>query len=766
MTSPRYLFGSGASDFAIAPPSRHGGFVVSAASLGNGTLWSASSGGTQYTDLQTSGGGATTTVSTDAEGSLVPFYGPPGVDGAWLDFGGGSRAFLPASSGQDAHVAELLADDTSAAAIALEARFGGSTTGLAAAVDKRARLIAPTGSAAANVTTLQEAVNEAASAGAPLVVRGSFDVSGSVAVPSNSDIDFTQARITQTATLTPILTINAATGVYLRNLRTQGKTTDYINNSTVYGAAAVRITGTSSDIHIEGGSLLGMAGLGVFIDGTCSDVHVHKVTMTGAGSTYILGSTYNYSAGVAVNPGATNWSVTACDISDFAQGVVTGDNLADVRIIDNYIHDIPGQHGLYIETVNGAIISGNLIRNTTLLGMKIQVGTVDAIDADTVTISDNIFLNVGAQGILLDNPVGGAPRFRRVSITGNLITGSSGPGIEARYSAGLHIADNFVSTITTGSGIRVWNSSQFDITANRVNTCAAIGIDLKDVQDFEVRGNRVVNPGTANGASTEFGLVVDGSTTADGLISDNRITDTLGNMRYGMYVIAGDQTTLSFVDNYSTGATDYGARLIAGVGARAWRDNSMSGSLGSVLNPVSSATVVPFGGPGTHNLAGANFDPALAVANGAVMTAGVLYLHKVPIPAGGAISTVWLTVGVAGSGLTAGQCFVGVYNSAGTTLLGQSADLSGTLNSTGNKAIALTAPTAAVSAGASVYVAILWNGTTSPQVRGISGSATAANINLSASTSRWATAGTAQTSLPATIPAMTAATVEQWVGVS
>jgi hypothetical protein len=122
VASPRYLFGSGVGDFAIAPPSRHGGFVVSAPSLGNGTLWSASSGGTQYTDLQTINGGATSTINTDANGSLVSFYGPPGVDGAWLDFGGGARVFVSANHGQDKHLADLLGDDTSSAAAAVDSR--------------------------------------------------------------------------------------------------------------------------------------------------------------------------------------------------------------------------------------------------------------------------------------------------------------------------------------------------------------------------------------------------------------------------------------------------------------------------------------------------------------------------------------------------------------------------------------------------------------------------------------------------------------------
>lgn len=119
MPSPRYLFGGGVSDFAIAPPSRNGGFVVAAPSLVNGTFWSAQTGGVQYTDLQTSAGGVTSTVATDKDGSLNPFYGPPGVDGGWLDFGGGDRAFVGANRGQDAHVSGLVADRSSATAGAL-----------------------------------------------------------------------------------------------------------------------------------------------------------------------------------------------------------------------------------------------------------------------------------------------------------------------------------------------------------------------------------------------------------------------------------------------------------------------------------------------------------------------------------------------------------------------------------------------------------------------------------------------------------------------
>jgi hypothetical protein len=763
MSSPRYLFGGGVSDFAIAPPSRSGGFVVSAPNLANGTFWSAQIGGTQYTNLQTTAGMTITTVSTDKDGSLNAFYGPPGVDGGWLDFGGGDRTFIAASQGQDAHVASLIADSTSATAAAVETLLGGDPADLIPQVNARAQLVAPTGTAAANVTTLQAAVDAAAAAGAPLVVRGSFSIAGQISVPSNSDIDFSQARVTQTSDLTPVLVLNDATGVRLSNLRVQGKTTDYVNSSSVYAAAGVRITGASSDVEIAGGSILGMAGAGVYIDSTVSSVKVRNVRMTGPGASYLLNTTYNYSGGIVTLTGATKWQAVGNDISAFAQGIVTGDNMQDVVITGNYIHDIPSQHGIYLETVNGAVISGNIVRSCGLLGMKIQVGATTVNDADAVTISDNVFTNLGAQGILLTNPPGGTPRLRRVSVTGNVIRTAAGNGIEANNCVGLHISDNIVYDVA--NGVQLSNSSGVEVVDNRINKTVQNGITLTDVQDVIVDTNRISDPASSDNASAEFGIQIAGATSSDITLRNNKTTDSAAHMRYGIYVSAGDQTTMDFVGNYVSGATDYGARLVASSTARSWSGNTLSGSLGSVLNPVPSTTVDPYGGPGSHNLLGANFDPALAVANAAAMTAGVLYLHKVVMPSGGAISKVWFTVGVAGATLTAGQNFVGVYDSSGN-LLAQSADLSGTLNSTGIKSISLTAPTPAVAAGGSVHVAILWNGTSSPQIRAISGSASAANVNLTASASRWATAGSALTALPSTLPAMTSLLVSQWVGVS
>jgi hypothetical protein len=54
-----------------------------------GTAWTAQTGGSQVTDLQTAGGTAQTTVTTASNGAVPIFKGPDGTSQLWLDFGNG-----------------------------------------------------------------------------------------------------------------------------------------------------------------------------------------------------------------------------------------------------------------------------------------------------------------------------------------------------------------------------------------------------------------------------------------------------------------------------------------------------------------------------------------------------------------------------------------------------------------------------------------------------------------------------------------------------
>ena len=105
------------------------------------------------------------------------------------------------------------------------------------------------------------------------------------------------------------------------------------------------------------------------------------------------------------------------------------------------------------------------------------------------------------------------------------------------------------------------------------------------------------------------------------------------------------------------------------------------------------------------------FDPALSY-NGNAPTAGLVYVTAVPVRRSGTVTNVINCVGVAGSGLTSGQNFAALYNSAGT-LLSQTADQTTAWASTGIKTMALAAAQA-VTPG--IYYVAMWsNGTTPPK---------------------------------------------------
>lgn len=158
-----------------------------------------------------------------------------------------------------------------------------------------------------------------------------------------------------------------------------------------------------------------------------------------------------------------------------------------------------------------------------------------------------------------------------------------------------------------------------------------------------------------------------------------------------------------------------------------------------------------------HGYLGMSYDPAYFGAAQSQLVTGFAQTTRIALPRPVLIGHVVTYVQVAGSGLTASQCFAGVYDSAGN-LVGLSGDLSGVLNSTGLKSIAVTAQggRSLVQGGPNpfVRVAFLTNGTTAPTLWGQinAANATILNANLVDQTRRAAYTGGALTALPAPWP--------------
>ena len=113
-----------------------------------------------------------------------------------------------------------------------------------------------------------------------------------------------------------------------------------------------------------------------------------------------------------------------------AQGVISGVSVTDLRVVNNNIHDIPGQHGLYIQSGSRTVIMGNAIRNCGLNGIKFQLQASATADSYGLTITGNTVDTTGDQGIILtttDNSV--ARMFYDVTVVGNTVRNPASSGI-------------------------------------------------------------------------------------------------------------------------------------------------------------------------------------------------------------------------------------------------------------------------------------------------------------------------------------------------
>lgn len=177
--------------------------------------------------------------------------------------------------------------------------------------------------------------------------------------------------------------------------------------------------------------------------------------------------------------------------------------------------------------------------------------------------------------------------------------------------------------------------------------------------------------------------------------------------------------------------------------------------------PVSGVTA-----PSDVSYVSWNYDPVAAV-NTLAPTGGVLYLLRLQIRDVGTLSKVWMGVAsTTGATPTAGQNFIGLYNSAGT-LMRATADLTTALSATGEQGYTLSA---SVSVTPGYYwVGLLLNGATLPTFVRASGAVFGlSNGPSTTATKRIAKYGTGLTALPSALTLANLADTGNsfWVGVS
>lgn len=271
-----------------------------------------------------------------------------------------------------------------------------------------------------------------------------------------------------------------------------------------------------------------------------------------------------------------------------AQGVVTGHSADNFFITGNWIHDIIGQHGIYLRAVSRGTISHNRLENTVNQGIKIQITeTGPAVPAEVITVTNNQFINTGVHAILLSSTV--ALAIREVMIADNTIAG--GPGgdgvvVDGAAINSITISNNRISG--TNYGVRVVNgASDVWVRHNAIRNTQRTGISASGGSDITIEQNQIRAVGQASDFAANSGITLQNIT--DCFVLANRISDTTAKMRYGIYLIAGTLAAMVVIDNVATGATDYGFRGVASDTARAFRGNRFAGATGAIT-PSNSPT--------------------------------------------------------------------------------------------------------------------------------------------------------------------------------
>jgi hypothetical protein len=149
-----------------------------------------------------------------------------------------------------------------------------------------------------------------------------------------------------------------------------------------------------------------------------------------------------------------------------------------------------------------------------------------------------------------------------------------------------------------------------------------------------------------------------------------------------------------------------------------------------------------------HGLRAWTFDPRFCGATAAVATSGTLFLSGMFVTESFAATALYWGVSVTPTTQTAGQNFVGLYDSTGTLLTSVGVDSD--TSSTGLKTATINVP---VTPG-TYWAGFLFNAATAPQLprcAGTGGTASLINVGLAGANQLYATNGTGRTSMPATI---------------
>jgi hypothetical protein len=289
------------------------------------------------------------------------------------------------------------------------------------------------------------------------------------------------------------------------------------------------------------------------------------------------------------------------DISAVCLGITAGLTVYRLAVTGNNVHDVPGQHGLYLQNGTTVTINNNTVRNAYYNGIKVQLSVASTADSVGTVISGNNIDACGDTGIVLINTatdLSTAKKFRAVTVADNTASNC----LRAYYFASVQggVFSNLAAYNSTTDAFTVLDCKNILSSNWLVDTCGRVGVRMTtatgSVMDrISFRGLRIHNPAGANLANNIYGVyLLQGSNVdLDGLV----VTATNGFMDYGLFLAsatAGDQQTFALRNADLSGSLAQGARFQSAItNVKDWTNNRIAGGVLNKPNGVSAVVTVP-----------------------------------------------------------------------------------------------------------------------------------------------------------------------------
>ncbi len=304
---------------------------------------------------------------------------------------------------------------------------------------------------------------------------------------------------------------NGVSGIYLEDCRDIEVHHNYLFNHVGGG---IRWSGSSTSISVSHNRVWGIgSGGGILPGDNSNDVAIGSIA-----------TVYNNDIQISNNK---------IEGHCFGISVTRGDG---ITITNNNIRDIPGQHGIYLQEVSDAIISGNIFKDTAFVAIKTQVAKVDTTLEDTL-ITDNVIYDVGQTGISVNTTTeaGNNSGFDGVTISNNKIRRAGFYGIQVKKAAASTIRGNEVRSIGAyGILVQLYIGK---VALNDVCTTGWSGIYAECAGSASLIGNdiydAVQNPANEPASSrTKYAIVIIKSSTVlensvNVFVKDNTVRSTL-----------------------------------------------------------------------------------------------------------------------------------------------------------------------------------------------------------------------------------------------